>query len=145
MYLSFNHNSKVMKNTKYIEKYVEFDAVTYILTFTKKGNVAYITKKSRFAWKRGVLLGSKISDFGWKGGVFFRPKSAKRGCFSNLGTSVVCTLVGRGGGGGYVNDVLKVIVCSVRYLVSGKNESNNASRLHSTIVVKWTSWITLSE
>ena len=29
-------------------------------------------------------------------GVFFRPKSAKRGCFSNLGTSVVYALVGSG-------------------------------------------------
>ena len=46
MYLSFN---QVMKNTTYIEKCLEFDAVRYILTFTKKGTVAYIMKKSRFA------------------------------------------------------------------------------------------------
>ena len=36
MYLSFNHNLEVMKNTTYIEKCLEFDAVTYILTFTKR-------------------------------------------------------------------------------------------------------------
>ena len=49
MYLSLNHNLEVMKNTTYIEKRLEFDAVTYILTFTKRGTVADITKKSRFA------------------------------------------------------------------------------------------------
>ena len=71
MYLSFNRNLEVMKNTTYIEKCLEFDACTCILTFAKKGTVAYITKKkgycslyyekkSRFAYKRGVLLGLKI-------------------------------------------------------------------------------------
>ena len=61
-----------------------------------------ITKKNRVLLKKGgVLLGLKISDFGLKSGDFFRPKSAKRGCFSNLGTSVVYALVrSRGGGGG---------------------------------------------
>ena len=49
MYLSFNYNLEVMKNTTYIEKCLEFDAVTYILTFTKKGTVAYIMTKSCFA------------------------------------------------------------------------------------------------
>ena len=54
MYFSFNHNLKVMKNTTYIENCFEFDAVTYILTSTENGTVAYITEKSRFAW-RGVF------------------------------------------------------------------------------------------
>ena len=36
MYLSFNHNLEVMTNTMYIEKCLEFDAVTYILTFTRR-------------------------------------------------------------------------------------------------------------
>ena len=49
MYLSFNYNLEVMKNTTYIEKRLEFDVVTYILTFTKKDTLSYITKKSRFA------------------------------------------------------------------------------------------------
>ena len=64
----------------------------------------------RVLFKVDVLLGLKISDFGEKGVGFFRPKSAKRGCFSNLGTSMVyalvrvcvcvCVCVGGGGGGG---------------------------------------------
>ena len=33
--LSFKHNLEVMKNTTYIEKCLEFDAVAYILTSTK--------------------------------------------------------------------------------------------------------------
>ena len=44
-----------MKNTAYIEKCLEFDAVTYILTFTKKGTTAYIAKKSRVLPKKGVF------------------------------------------------------------------------------------------
>ena len=47
----------------------------------------------------GVLLGIKISGFGWKRCVFFRPKSAKMGCFLNLGTSVIYALVGSWGPG----------------------------------------------
>ena len=35
MYLTFNHNLKVMKNTTSIEKCLEVHAVTYILTITK--------------------------------------------------------------------------------------------------------------
>ena len=46
MYLSFNHNLKVMKNTTYIEKCIEFDAVTYILTITK-GYFSLYDEKNR--------------------------------------------------------------------------------------------------
>ena len=36
MYLSFNYNLAVMNNTTHMEKCLEFDAATYILTFTKR-------------------------------------------------------------------------------------------------------------
>ena len=51
-------------------------------------------KKSRFAWKRGVLLGRKINDSGWKGGGF-SSKIREKGVFFNLGCER-----GRGIGGG---------------------------------------------
>ena len=52
--------------------------------------------KSRFVLKRGVLLGLK-SAISVEKGCFSPPESAKRGYFSNLGTSVVYVLVGRWG------------------------------------------------
>ena len=36
MYFSFNYDLEVMKNTTYIEKCLQFNAVTYIRTFTKR-------------------------------------------------------------------------------------------------------------
>ena len=48
MYLSFNHNLEVMKNTTYIEKCLEFDGVTYILT-SQKGYCSLYYQKKRFA------------------------------------------------------------------------------------------------
>ena len=69
-----------MKNTTYIEKCLEFNAVTYILTFTKMVHLR----------KNGILLKKKGG-----GGYFigpknqrFRPKSTKMMRFSNVGTSV---------------------------------------------------------
>ena len=97
MYLSFNHILEVMKNTTYIEKCLEFDVVTYILTFTKR--ILYLTlRKNRVLLKKGVFYWASKSAILLEKGVFFRPKSAKRGCFSNLGTSVVNVLVGSRGG-----------------------------------------------
>ena len=37
-----------MKNTTYFFKFLEFDAVIYIPTFTKPSTVAYISKKSLY-------------------------------------------------------------------------------------------------
>ena len=59
MYLSFNHNLKVMKNTTYTEKGIEFDTVTHILTITK-GYFSLYDEKIAFCLKRGVLLSLKI-------------------------------------------------------------------------------------
>ena len=61
MYLGFYNNLEVMKNTTFIEKCLEFDAVTYILTFTKEYFSLYYETKSCFAKK-------KKSDFGVGGG-----------------------------------------------------------------------------
>ena len=99
MYLSCNHNLEVMKNTTYIEKCREFDVVAYILTFTKR--VLYLTlRNNRVLLKKGVFYWTSKSAISvGKGVFFFRPKSAKRGCFSNLGTSVVYALVGSRGAG----------------------------------------------
>ena len=73
IYLSFNHNIELMKNTTYIEKCLEFDAVTYILTFTKKGTLAYITKKISFCLKKGCFIGPENQRCRLKKGCFFRP------------------------------------------------------------------------
>ena len=67
MYLSFNHDLKVMKNTTYIEKYIEFDVVTYILTLTSQ-----------------CLLGLEVSDFGLKR-AFFSFKICDKCVFFTLG------------------------------------------------------------
>ena len=80
----FFKGRRVIKNTTYIEmssvwcNYIYFD-------FYKKGTLAYITKKWRFALKKGGgLLGLKISDFGWKRGVFFSSKVREKGGFFKL-------------------------------------------------------------
>ena len=98
MYLSFNHILEVMKNTTYIEKCLEFDVFTYILTFTK--GVLYPTlRKNRVLLEKGVFYWASKSEKGW---VFFVQNPRKRGCFSKLGTSMVYTLVrSRGAGLGY--------------------------------------------
>ena len=98
MYLSFNHNLEVMKNTTYIEKCLEFDAVTYILTFMKKGYCSLYCEKIAFCLKRGVILGASKSAISVEKRVFFRPKSAKRRCFSTKSWGV--REFGGGGGGG---------------------------------------------
>ena len=36
----------------------------HIFSLSQKGTLAYMTKKSRFAKERGVLLSLKIRDFG---------------------------------------------------------------------------------
>ena len=49
MHLSCNHNLEVMKNTSYIEKCLESDAVTYILIFTKKAKKSLFPEKIKLA------------------------------------------------------------------------------------------------
>ena len=82
MYLSFNHHLKVVKYTTYIEKCIELDAVTYILTITK-GYFSLCYEKIVFCLKRGVLLSLKISDFGWKR-TFLSSKNSEKGVFFKL-------------------------------------------------------------
>ena len=83
MYLRFNHDLEVMKNTTYIEKCLEFDAIIYIIIFTKMYCSLYYDKIA-FCLRRGVLLGLKISDFGCKRGVFLF-KIREKGVFFKLG------------------------------------------------------------
>ena len=60
-----------------------FDATNLVIT--KKGTLSYIMKiKSRFTFKRGVLLDLKISDFGWKMGLFLA-QNPRKGGLSKLG------------------------------------------------------------
>ena len=47
-------------------------------------------------WGVGGVIGPQEQRFRLKKGCLFRPKSAKGGYFSNLGTSMVYALVGRG-------------------------------------------------
>ena len=86
MYLRFYQNLEVMKNTTYKEKCLEFDAVTYIITFTKKGNVAYtyITKKNRVFLKKGVFYWASKSAISVEKWVFFS-KIREKGVFFKLG------------------------------------------------------------
>ena len=80
MYFSFNHNLEVMKNMTYIEKCLEFDAVTYILTFTKNDTLTYITKKSRL-FKKGVFYWASKSEISVEKGVFFFVQNPRKGMF----------------------------------------------------------------
>ena len=48
MYLSFNLNLKVMKNTMYIENVLSLMQL-HIFSLSQKGTLAYIRKKSCFA------------------------------------------------------------------------------------------------
>ena len=70
MYLSFNHNLKVMKNTTYIETCIEFDAVTYILTITK-GYYSLYDEKNRVLFKKGCFIEPQNQPFRLKKFFFF--------------------------------------------------------------------------
>ena len=73
---------------------------TINLAFTKKCTLSCIMKiKSRFVLKTVFYWTSKSAISVEKGVFFFRPESAKRGCFQSLGTSVVYILVGGRGAG----------------------------------------------
>ena len=91
MYLSFNHNLKVMKNTTYIEKFIEFDAVTYIFTITK-GYFSLYHEKIAFCFKKGCFIEPQNQWFRLKKGCFSAQIPRKGG---------VCGGGGGGGGGNY--------------------------------------------
>ena len=77
MYLSFNHNLEVMKNTTYI------DVVAYIPTFTKR--VLYLTlRKNRVLLKKGCFIGRRNQRFRLKKGCFFSSKIREKGVFFKL-------------------------------------------------------------
>ena len=86
MYLSFNNNLKVMKNMTYIEKCIEFDAVTYILTITKRYFSLYDEKIAFCFKKKGCFIEPQSQRFRLKKGCFFVQNPRKGG--------------GGGGGGG---------------------------------------------
>ena len=73
-------------------------AVTYILTFTKKGTVAYITK-NRFLLKIGVFYWASKSTISVEKGVFFSSNIREKEVFFKLGYERGIR-VGRGGGAG---------------------------------------------
>ena len=87
----------IKSNEKYDVHRKMSSSLIQLFSLSQKGYYIIILnneKKTRFTLKKGGGGGGlnlKISDFGWKG-AFFRQKFAKGG--SNLGTSVVCALVG---------------------------------------------------
>ena len=83
MYLSFNHNLKVMKNTTYIEKCNEFDAVTYILTITK-GYFSLYEETNPVLLKKGCFIEPQNQRFRLKKWCFFI-QIREKGVFFKLG------------------------------------------------------------
>ena len=93
------------KNTAVIEKCL---SLIYLFSLSKKDILSYITKQLILLKKcvcvcvcvcgggGGRFIGPQEQWFRLKKGCLFRPKSAKGGYFSNLGTSMVYALVGRG-------------------------------------------------
>ena len=98
--LSFNHNLEEIKNTTHIENVLSLMHLHLFSLLQKKVYFSLYYEKNRVLLKTGCFIGPQNQWFQLKKMCFFRPKSAKRGCFSNLGTSVVYALVGTGGGGG---------------------------------------------
>ena len=96
--MSFNHNLEVMKITTYIKKCHKFDAVTYILTFTKNGTVAYITKTNRVLLKRGCFIGPQNQRFRLKKGCFVVRNPWKGGVFETWVRAWYTLWSGVGGG-----------------------------------------------
>ena len=76
-------------------------------SLSQKGTLSYTKKKCVLLYKNGVFYWASKSPISLEKGVFFRPKSAKRRCFSNLGTSMVYALVGSGAPG---------IICQDKHL-----------------------------
>ena len=78
MFKWFCTNVKVMKNTTYIEKCIEFDAVTYILTITK-GYFSLYDEKNRVLLKKGCFIEPQNQRFRLKKGCFFSSKIRQKG------------------------------------------------------------------
>ena len=73
-----------MKNTTYIEKCLEFDVVTYILTFTKRV-LSLILLKNRLLLKKGCFIGRQNQRFCLKKACFFFVQNPRKGVFFKLG------------------------------------------------------------
>ena len=71
-----------------------------LISLSQKGHfILYDENKIAFYFKKGCFIVPQNQRFRLKKGSFSCPESAKRGCFPNLGTSVVYVLVGSGGAG----------------------------------------------
>ena len=91
MYLSFNHNLEVMKNTTYI------DVIAYIPTFTKR--VLYLTlRKNRVLLKKGCFIGRQNQRFRSKKGCFYLQNPRKGGVFQTWVRACYTLWSGVGGG-----------------------------------------------
>ena len=109
MHLSFIHNLEAMKYTPYIEKCFEFDAVTYILTFTKR-YFSLHHEKFAFWFKKGCLIRPQNQRFRLKKGWgFFSSQIREKVFLIKLGYERGIgfgrelggeRMGGRGGGGG---------------------------------------------
>ena len=103
MYLSFNHNLEVMKNTTYLENVFSL-MQWHIFSLSQIGYFSLYHEKIAFCLKRGVFLGLEIGWFFFsyeirEKGVFFK-HGHERGI--RFGQESVCVCVGWewGGGGG---------------------------------------------
>ena len=100
MHLSFIHNLEAMKYTPYIEKCFEFDAVTYILTFTKR-YFSLHHEKFAFWFKKGCLIRPQNQRFRLKKGWgFFSSQIPGKGFFNQTWVRAWYRLWSRVGGGG---------------------------------------------
>ena len=80
MYLNFNHNLEVTKNTTYIEKCLDYNS-----HFHKKGYFSLNYENIAFCLKKGCFIGPQNQRFQLKKGCFFCVKFTKRGVFIKLG------------------------------------------------------------
>ena len=73
----------------------------HIFSLSRKGCFSLCYEKNAFCLKKGVFYWASKSAIWIEKGVFFSTIIREKcwGCFSNLGTSVACALVGSGGPG----------------------------------------------
>ena len=93
----FRHLFQIRRNENYYVHGKMFATINFV---SQKGFfILNNENKIAFYFKKGCFIGRQNQRFCLKKGYFSRPESAKRGCFSSLGTSVVNALVGSGGAG----------------------------------------------
>ena len=95
----FKYSFQIRRNAKYDVQSKDALCFIQLISLSQIGYfILYDENEIAFCFKKGCFIGPQNQRFRLKKGrVFFRPESAKRGCFPRLGTSVVYVLVGRAG------------------------------------------------